>query len=165
MEANVLTKLLVAVSGQDVTLYPVHYALDLAVASDEPVDVLIVQEVAANPELVLARGQALGRSAARTARAAWEASRQTEHRIHKLANLLVVVGVDIHPQLLRAARAGVVDPQLPSGSASELAPRILEQTEQSVVTGENRSPCASPMVTVTRIRLDPVEHINQSDLL
>jgi nucleotide-binding universal stress UspA family protein len=86
MEANVLTKPLVAVSGQDAALYPVHYALDLAVVSDEPVEVLIVQEVAASPELAWARGQALGHGAARMVRAAWEASKQTEHQIHKLAN-------------------------------------------------------------------------------
>lgn len=86
MEANILKKLLVAVSGQDTTLHAVHYGLVLAVASDEPLDVLIIQEVAANPDLILAHGQALRRGAARSARAAWKASKQTEQRIHKLAS-------------------------------------------------------------------------------
>ena len=86
MEANILKRLLVAVIGRDTTLCAVHYGLDLAVASDEPVEVLIIQEVTASSDLVLAHGQAPGQGAARTARAAWEASKQTEHRIHKLAN-------------------------------------------------------------------------------
>jgi nucleotide-binding universal stress UspA family protein len=57
--------------------------MDLAVASDEPIHAMVVEEIARSPGSPSARGQAPDRKAARAAR---DAARECEHRIRKLAN-------------------------------------------------------------------------------
>lgn len=78
VEQRILTRILAAVGGSEASLSALAYALDLAQAVGEIPEVLIVEEKLITPEMVLARGEALGRLADRLAAAVEMSVDETE---------------------------------------------------------------------------------------